>query len=161
MLFKAKTTNRNVPAARRNVRNAKAAAPSILSEGVKVDGDFITEGDLYVGGSVKGRVVARKLTIAENASVDGIVEVDTAIVAGKLSGKVAAVTVSLKRTAHVTAEITHVSLTIEPGSCFEGFSRHVDSIGRTQAMPIRIEADKIAPEPPRLTALPIKGSSAA
>jgi hypothetical protein len=54
-----------------------------------------------------------------------------------------------------------VSLTIEPGSSFEGFSRHVDDIGRAHAVPMRIEAEKVTPEPPRLTALPLKGPNAA
>ena len=109
-------------------RNGKSGAPSLLSDDVRVEGDIITEGDLHIGGSVKGRVVANKLTLGEEGTIAGIVEADSAIISGTLTGKLTATTVVLKRTANVAADITHVSLSIETGGTFEGFSRHVASI---------------------------------
>jgi len=99
-----------------------------LSVDIKVEGDVIADGDIYIGGSVKGRVVARKLTVGEGASISGIVEAETVIIVGSVSGKLTANTVTIKRTAHVSADITHIHLTIESGATFEGHSRHVASI---------------------------------
>lgn len=106
-------------------RGHRSAAPSLLSVDVKIEGDVIAEGDLYVGGAVKGRVVARQLTLGEGATITGIVEVESALISGTLTGKLTARAVTLKRTATVSADITHSSFIIEPGATFEGFSRHV------------------------------------
>ncbi|MGH6979683.1 MAG: bactofilin family protein [Stellaceae bacterium] len=100
----------------------------MLGADVKVEGELITGGDLIIGGSVKGRVVANNLTIGENASLSGIVEAENAVIAGTMTGKITAKTVSLKRTANVSADITAVQLSIEPGGSFEGYSRRVDDL---------------------------------
>jgi cytoskeletal protein CcmA (bactofilin family) len=105
------------------------AAPSILSSDLKIDGDIVSQGELHIGGSVKGNVVARDLTLAEGGSVTGTVEADIAVIAGNLVGRLTATSVVLARTARLAADITHVSLTTEPGASFEGVSRHVDAIG--------------------------------
>lgn len=109
-------------------RDQRGNMPSVLGADVKVEGDVITDGDLFIGGSVKGHVVAQTLTVAENASLTGIVEANTVIVSGALSGKLAANVVTLKRTASVSADITHVQLTVETGASFEGYSRRVASL---------------------------------
>jgi len=106
----------------------RPAAPSILSEDLKIEGDIVSQGELHISGSVKGDVVARKLTLAEGGAITGAVEADVAIIAGNLAGRLTATSAVLARTAHVTADVTHVSLTIEQGAVFEGFSRRVDTI---------------------------------
>jgi cytoskeletal protein CcmA (bactofilin family) len=107
---------------------SRPAAPSILSEDLKIEGDDVSQGELHISGSIKGDVVARKLTLAEGGSITGAVEADVAIIAGNLAGRLTATSAVLARTARVTAEVTHVSLTIEQGAVFEGFSRRVDTI---------------------------------
>lgn len=106
----------------------RPAAPSILSSDLKVEGDIVSLGELHISGAVKGDVVARKLTLGEGGSITGAVEADTAVIAGNLAGRLTATSVVLASTAHVIADVTHVSLTIEPGAVFDGFSRRVDAI---------------------------------
>jgi cytoskeletal protein CcmA (bactofilin family) len=130
-------------------RNARGSTPSLLSVDVKVDGDVIADGDIYIGGAVKGRIVAQKLTVGEGAMVSGIIEVETAIIAGTVTGKLTAETVTIKRTANVSADITHVHLSIEPGGTFDGYSRHVTSI---QLPSMESESDHLTLRDP-LTAL--------
>lgn len=123
---------------------ARPATPSILSSDLKIEGDIVSDGEVHVSGAVKGDVVARKLTIGEGGSVTGTVEADVAVVSGNLAGRLTATTVALTRTARVVADITHVSMTVESGAVFEGFSRRVDTIeGITEDH---------ARQPPRLTA---------
>jgi len=129
--------------ARRN-HTGRSATPSILSGDVKIEGDVVSEGELHISGSIKGDVVARKLILAEGGSITGTVEADVAVIAGNLAGRLTATSVTLSGTAHVVADIVHVSLLIEQGAVFEGFSRRVDSIET---------AVEEAPAPqPRLTA---------
>jgi cytoskeletal protein CcmA (bactofilin family) len=107
---------------------SRPAAPSILSSDLKIEGDIVSQGELHISGSIKGDVVARKLTLGEGGSITGAVEADVAIVAGNLAGRLTATSVVLARTARVVADVTHVSLSIEQGAVFEGFSRRVDTI---------------------------------
>ena len=108
--------------------SSRLAAPSILSDDLKIEGDIVSQGELHISGSVKGDVVARKLTLGEGGSITGAVEADIAIIAGNLAGRLTATSVVLARTARVVADVTHVSLSIEQGAIFEGFSRRVDTI---------------------------------
>ena len=115
------------------------AAPSILSADLKITGDVVGGGELVVAGQVHGDIVAKKITIAEGGSVTGAVESDTAMVAGTLTGQLKASAVTLASTAKVVADITHVSLMIESGAVFEGYSRRVDSIDqRGPSLPLAL-----------------------
>jgi cytoskeletal protein CcmA (bactofilin family) len=112
----------------RATHSSRPAAPSILSSDLKIEGDVVSQGELHISGSIKGDIVARKLTLGEGGSITGAVEAEVAVIAGNLAGRLTATTVLLARTARVVADVTHVQLTIEQGAVFEGFSRRVDTI---------------------------------
>lgn len=123
----------------------REAAPSILSGDLKITGDVVGGGELVVAGTVHGDIVAKKITVAEGGSVTGAVEADTAMVAGTLTGQLKAAAVTLASTARVVADITHVSLMIESGAVFEGYSRRVDSIEQRGApLPLALPAGRPA-----------------
>lgn len=108
---------------------------------LKITGDVVTVGEVHVSGMVKGDVAAKQLTIGETGTVIGSIEAETAMVAGTLTGRLAATKVVLASTARVVADITHVSLSIEPGAVFEGYSRRVDAIGQPEAgLPLALPA---------------------
>jgi cytoskeletal protein CcmA (bactofilin family) len=115
------------------VPSGKAAAPSILSLDLQATGDIVTSGELHVSGSVKGDIIAKKITIAEGGSVIGAIEAESALVAGALTGRLTASSVVLAGTARVVADITHVALTIDQGAVFDGHSRRVDSIDKAKS----------------------------
>ena len=110
-------------------------APSILGSDLKIEGNIVSEGELHISGSVRGDVVARDLTLDEGGSIAGTVKADIAIIAGHFAGKLTAISAVLAPTARVLADVTHVSLTIEPGAVFEGFGRHVDTVEATVHIP--------------------------
>lgn len=90
---------------------------------------------------VKGDVVAKQLTIGETGTVIGSIEADSVMVAGTLTGRLSATKVVLASTSRVVADITHVSLSIEPGAVFEGYSRRVDAISDPEvALPLALPA---------------------
>jgi len=101
-------------------------APSILSEGFRVEGDIVCSGEIHISGSLSGNLTAGKITIGEGGSVSGTVEAETAVINGALSGRLVAVNVVLGRSSHVTADIVYCSMRIEPGAVFEGYSRRVE-----------------------------------
>jgi cytoskeletal protein CcmA (bactofilin family) len=139
--------------AQSNGSSAGAAAagrrdvPSILSAGFKVEGDIVSDGEVHILGSMSGNLTARKLTLGEGGMLNGLVETEMAVINGTLTGRLAAVNVVLGRMAHVTADIIYVSMRIEPGAVFEGYSRRVESIETISAEAVQLPA-------PRTTAVP-------
>jgi cytoskeletal protein CcmA (bactofilin family) len=125
----------------------RPAAPSILSSDLKIEGDIVSQGELHISGSIKGDVVARKLTLGEGGSITGAVEADIAVIAGNLAGRLTATSVVLARSARVVADVTHVSLSIEQGAVFEGFSRRVDTIEAVTEETIRTPRLNAPPRP--------------
>ena len=49
--------------------NTRRSAPSILSEGFRVDGDITCSGEIHVGGTLNGNIVAGKVTLGEAGSI--------------------------------------------------------------------------------------------
>jgi cytoskeletal protein CcmA (bactofilin family) len=130
--------------------SSRPAAPSILSDDLKIEGDVVSQGELHISGSIKGDVVARKLTLGEGGSITGSVEADVAVIAGHLAGRLTATTVLLARSSKVVADVTHVSLSIEEGAIFEGFSRKVETIETVTddtVRPPRLNAPLAQPKP--------------
>jgi cytoskeletal protein CcmA (bactofilin family) len=147
MWFKQAESERNA----RPGSPSRTGAPSILSDDLKIEGDIVSEGEVHISGSVKGDVTAQKLTLGEHGSITGTVEVEVAIIAGHLAGRLTATSVLLASSARVVADITHVSLSIEPGAVFEGFSRRVDTIeadsGDAAVRTPRLSAPAVQPQP--------------
>jgi cytoskeletal protein CcmA (bactofilin family) len=106
--------------------SARRTAPSILSEGFRIDGDIVCEGEVHISGTLIGNLTASRVTVGEGGSVNGSVEAETAVVNGSIQGRLVAVNVVLGRSAHVTADVVYCSMRIEPGAVFEGYSRRVD-----------------------------------
>lgn len=106
--------------------SSRRSAPSILSEGFRVDGDIACAGEIHVAGTLIGNIVAGKITLGESGSINGSVEAETAIINGALQGRLVAVNVILGRSAQVRADVVYCSMRIEPGAVFEGYSRRVE-----------------------------------
>ncbi|HEY3916786.1 MAG TPA: polymer-forming cytoskeletal protein [Stellaceae bacterium] len=138
MWFKSAATN-NV-----NSGNAlRRSAPSILSDGFRVDGDIACVGEVHIAGTLIGDIVAGKVTLSETGSINGSVEAETAVINGALQGRLVAVNVILGRSAQVRADVVYCSMRIEPGAVFEGYSRRVegenlsDSDGKQQLLSLK------------------------
>ncbi|HEU5479508.1 MAG TPA: polymer-forming cytoskeletal protein [Candidatus Tumulicola sp.] len=119
-------------------------APSILSDGFRVEGDVVCSGEVHVDGALSGNLTAAKITIGEGGSVSGTVEAENAVINGSLSGRLVAVDVVLGRSSHVTADIVYCSMRIEPGAVFEGYSRRVERddvpASDTKQLPASVES---------------------
>ena len=101
-------------------RGATGSVPSIISPDLKIVGNLKSDGEIQIDGTVKGDIKSHMLTVGEQGKIDGSTVAETVRIFGTVSGQVRAKTVRLDKSARVTADITHETLTIEAGAYFEG-----------------------------------------
>ena len=67
-----------------------ATAPSattIIAKGVRVEGDFSSDGNVTIEGELKGKLsTVGRLVVGKDAVIDGIVKAGSASVAGSVTG---------------------------------------------------------------------------
>ena len=96
------------------------AETSVIGTDLMVVGDIECDGDVQIFGSVEGDVHGRTVIVELEGHVEGQVIGRHVHICGSINGAVAATDVSIEKTANVVGNITHSSLTIEPGAYLEG-----------------------------------------
>ncbi len=105
-------------------RTNRASVPSIISTDLTVIGTLISSGDVQVDGRIEGDIRASALVIGDEASIQGDVYAEDAIIRGRVEGGIRAKKVQLCANAHVEGNILHEALSMESGAVFEGNCRH-------------------------------------
>ena len=100
----------------------KLTVASLVAEGVRIQGDVVTDGDLHLDGAVNGDVRVAHLTVGETGSVSGTITADGVDIRGRVTGTICARQVRLWATARVDGDISHTELAIEAGAHFVGRS---------------------------------------
>ena len=109
-------------------RGAAGGVPSIISSDLEIVGDLKSDGEIQIDGTVKGDIKGHMLTVGEQGKIDGSTVAETVRIFGTVNGRVQAKTVRLDKSAKVTADITHETLTIEAGAYFEGQVQSLESV---------------------------------
>src|ERR1700690_1787781 len=115
-----------------------------LEQGVRLEGRLESAGTFRIDCATKGTLVSHEtLILGENASVEGEIEGNYVIIAGRFNGTIRAKgKVEIQTKAIVTGEIHAPCLLIEPGAVFDG-SCHM--LGTTQASkPVTIPIRSVA-----------------
>ncbi len=95
---------------------------SVIGASLQFTGEIKSAGSVRIEGQVTGRVTARSLTLGRGGEIEGDVAAEIAQIDGLLEGDLEADTVILGPSAQVFGDITHRSLSMEPGARFEGRS---------------------------------------
>ncbi len=108
-------------------KNPKPMASSssnetIIAQGVKVEGDFHSQGDVSIDGEVTGSVQTEQaLNIGVSARIQADVEALSAIVAGEVQGNIKAnEKLELLATSVVHGDITTGLISVAPGAQLNG-----------------------------------------
>jgi cytoskeletal protein CcmA (bactofilin family) len=99
-----------------------AAMETVIAAGVKVEGDFVSPGNVRIEGIVKGSVkIDGDLYVAETAKIEADVKAANAMVAGEIIGDLSvAEKLDLSGTAKVNGVISARVLTVEAGAVILG-----------------------------------------
>lgn len=129
----------------------KVLHPSIISAGLTVTGDLVSDGEIQVDGRVVGDIHCTSLVIGVSGEVTGEVRTSSIRLHGQLTGQVFAESVFMAATARMIGDIHHQSLAIEPGAFLQGMCRRSDDeVALAEAPAIA------APEGQRIQGQPIQ-----
>ncbi len=103
------------------------AATSILSAGLKIDGQLKCEGDIQVDAEIDGSIQSDMVTVGKSGVINGDLLADEVTISGRIVGDIRARKVKITGTAHVQGDIHHSALSVEPGAFVDGVCRRVDN----------------------------------
>ena len=96
------------------------SSQNIIAQGTKIKGDFNSEGDFRIDGTIEGNIITSgKVVVGKSGFIKGTLQGTEAHFEGKFSGKLTLSGVlTLKSTAHIEGEVIVGKLAVEPGASF-------------------------------------------
>lgn len=95
---------------------------TIIAYGVRVEGDFTSQGDVLIEGEINGNITTSgDLRVGEQSKIKADVTANNAVVAGEIRGNVQIATrLELTQTAQIIGDITVEVLSVSPGARING-----------------------------------------
>jgi len=96
------------------------SSQNIIAQGTKINGDFNSEGDFRIDGTVEGNIkTTGKVVVGKSGFIKGTLQGTDAHFEGKFSGKLSlSGMLTLKSTAQIDGEVVVGKLAVEPGAAF-------------------------------------------
>lgn len=112
-----------------------------VERGVRFEGKLEVTGIFRIDGDMKGTILSdHSLVLGENARVEGQIEGNQVLIAGKFDGTIFAKSrVEIQSKAMVSGEIYSPCLVIMPGGMFDGNCHMIAStpVSKTVSIPVR------------------------
>lgn len=93
---------------------------SILSDGLKIEGNVISEGKIRIDGTIEGDVNGDYIIFGKSAVVKGNIKAKSLVIMGTVEGNIDAEKLDLKSSAKVKGDISVRELSVEPGASVDG-----------------------------------------
>jgi cytoskeletal protein CcmA (bactofilin family) len=121
MLFKKTNTEQKMAKLTAN-NESPTQSINIISEGTKIKGDIMANGDIRIDGELLGNISAKgRLVIGPKGKIEGQIVCNNIEISGYIKGKVtASELLNMKSTSHIVGDIVAGKLSVEPGSMFSG-----------------------------------------
>ncbi len=97
---------------------------SILSQGLKIEGNISSEGKIRIDGAVIGDIRGDFIIIGETSQIKGNITAKNLVVMGEVEGNISVESLEIKESAKIRGDINCKSLSVEPEASIEG---HVKS----------------------------------
>ncbi|MFA5935936.1 MAG: polymer-forming cytoskeletal protein [Patescibacteria group bacterium] len=99
-----------------------SGAATLIAHGVRVEGDFSSQGDVSIEGEVHGAVkITGRLSVGSQAMLKADVTADQATVAGTIEGNLTVANhLDITATAKITGDVVCETATVESGAVLNG-----------------------------------------
>jgi cytoskeletal protein CcmA (bactofilin family) len=107
---------------RRRLSDKMPSSPTLIGVGTSVVGDLQCEGDLVIGGSVRGDGLVRgSFTLFETGLWQGRVQAKFAVIAGEVEGEIrVADKLEIRKSARIRGLVSARSIAVAQGAVIEG-----------------------------------------
>lgn len=107
---------------RRRHADRVSASPTFIGAGSRLTGNLECEGDLVVGGQIKGEgVVQGALTLSEGGHWDGKITAVNAVIAGDITGTVVvSEKLEIRETARIRGTVQARTIAVATGAIIDG-----------------------------------------
>lgn len=121
MLFNKEKTEQNMSKLNANSESVNQSI-NIISEGTKIKGDVLANGDIRIDGELMGNISAKgRLVIGPKGRIEGQILCNNIEISGYVKGKItASELINMKSTSQIVGDIVAGKLSVEPGSMFSG-----------------------------------------
>lgn len=106
--------------ANRSSMMASGSTFSVIGADVTIRGDIAATADLHIDGTIEGDIKCAALVQGEKSTIAGAVVAESARLAGKVTGSIAARELVILRTARIEGDVHYDALTIEQGAEVDG-----------------------------------------
>lgn len=128
------------------------SSQNIISQGTRIKGDFISEGDFRIDGAIEGNLkTPGKVVVGKTGQIKGTLQGTDAYFEGKFSGKLSlSGTLTLKSSAFIEGDVVVGKLAVEPGATFnvscimKGTVKEMNKGGQQQQRATTTETEKTA-----------------
>lgn len=104
-----------------------SGAPSIISAGVEITGNIVSPGEVQLDGTIHGDISCESFSLGESGHVTGRILANSVTIRGKIDGEICGMKVRLDKTAEVSGDVTHQTLSVEGGAKVSGHLIHKES----------------------------------
>ncbi len=119
------------------------AGSTVIARGVRVEGDFKSQGDVVIEGEVDGQITTSAvLTVGSDAKLKAQVVAEEATIAGQVEGSITVKKrLELKMTAKITGDVTCETIIVEAGAALNGKvsvgdSKKLESEPKSESNPV-------------------------
>lgn len=106
----------------KNLDKKMEEVETIVGPSVKVEGDFVSEGNIVIEGQVSGKIkTSKQLRVEEGAKVSADVTAESALISGEVRGNIKLMsTLELTPTAKIFGDVTTKTLIVNAGAVLHG-----------------------------------------
>lgn len=104
--------------------------PSIISSGLNILGNLVSDGEIEVEGRIEGNVTCTTVTIHRSGFIKGDITAESIHVNGEIKGVLKARNIKLSQYARVTGVIMYETLSIEDGAFVDGQCKNTGTLHR-------------------------------
>jgi cytoskeletal protein CcmA (bactofilin family) len=120
--------------------------PSYVSRNTTIEGHLVSDGELHIDGSVRGRLRAQLCVIDRYGVVYGDITGEIIHIRGRVMGPIQGGAVYIYAGAHIEGDVYNDTISVEPGAYVDGAIRHNPQILQNQFRTAEVSEDKAAVE---------------